>query len=204
MIYSYSIMKALISIFRLAKTLTRDCIPADKYFPVLNISNIMILPEAKAQPTWIVKFLLFWLKVQFPFPCHQVCGHPQRSWAIWEVRESNRNWFQSALELATFLIAFKTLPRCSTDGCNQMKAGIGRLLPLPLLTIIIAVIVVRNSWLFWWHVYLQWVDNSPRNIFNSFSCYVLCVIGYWGKILISLPSLWLVQCQDINWMLHKR
>ena len=145
MIYSYSIMKALISIFRLAKTLTRDCIPSDKYFPVLNKSIIMILPEAKARRTWIVKFVLFWLKFPFLFPCYQVCCHPQRSWAIWEVRERYRNWFQPVLEPAPFLIAFKTLPRCTTDGCNQMKAGIGRLLPLPLLTIIIAVIVVQNS-----------------------------------------------------------
>ena len=187
MIHSFSIMKTIISIFRLAKTLTRDCIPSDKYFPDLNMSNIMILPEAKAQRTWIVKYMLFWLKVPLPFSCHQVCGHPQRSWAIWEVRESYRNWFQSALQLAPFFIAFKTLARCSTDGCNQMKAGIGRLLPLPMLTIIIAVIVVQNSRLFWWHVYLQWVDSSPRNIFNSFSCDVL--VWYWGKILISSASL---------------
>lgn len=187
MIYSYSIMKTFISFFRLAKTLTRDCIPSDKYSsPVLNMSNIMILPETKAQQTLIVKFLLFWLKVPFPFPCHQVCCHPQRSWAIWEVRESVRNWFQPALELAPFLIAFKTLPRCTTDGCNQMKAGIGRHHPLSLLTIIIAVIVVRNSRLFWLHVYLQWVDSLPRNIFNSFSCDVLV----WLDIEVRFSSLW--------------
>jgi len=65
---------------RLAKTLTRDCIPSDKY--VATLSGL---------------------------------GQSEK---------------------------------CTTDGCNQMKAGIGRHHPLSLLTIIIAVIVVRNSRLF--------------------------------------------------------